>query len=339
MSTRDPYALAIRLVALAVLAGCGSPHDSLIVGDDDAGFGSFDNANAPDALAAHIEENRIAVTFVTLSCSKSCATVQAVATGGHPPYSFAWDDGPTGATRTVCPTSTRSYALTVTDTGLTGDLVRPSATADASLTANVIACPEAGAPVDAGGPSAPPVYWATWDGFTAGTPGAGQGHLSPPGGDVQIAYSGEVGAGSAKTGDTTLSGVGQVTFLPASTYESATVPNAPPPTGMMTVWGSPTLTQKVEFSVPVRGVLIAFVALNETWSLSASPTLLSSGPNTLLNVLGAMNAPTLSGNTMSGVDANGVIEIPGVVSSVSFTVPMYVTGDFTSFTVGIRGRN
>ncbi len=345
MTARRPCRGLLLPLALAlVVAGCGSSKALDVGGDDGGGAGSsFDNngdAEVPDALTAQIEQNHIVVTFVTLSCSNACATVEAVASGGNPPYRFAWDDGSTSATLTACPTSTKSYGVTVSDTGMTGELARPPETARASLTAKVIACPDGGTPDDASGPSAPPVYWATWNAPVTGSPGSAQGVLSPPGGDVQLMFTGEVGAGSARTGDPTGSGVGPVTFTPAATYESATVPNAPPPAGMITIWGVPTLTQTITFSVPVRDALIAVVALNETWTLSAPPTLLSSGPDGLLfNVPGATNTPTIAGDTVSGTDSSGVLEFPGAVTSISFTVPMSAAGDFTGFTVGIRGRN
>lgn len=342
MTRRVSPRLPLVVLALVLAEGCGSRAEySLDVGTDDAGAGSFTagDADVPDVLTARIEDNDIAVRFVTLSCSDACATVEAVATGGNAPYKFSWDDGSTSAVRKACPTSTTSYTVTVTDTGMTGELIRAPKTARASLSVRVIACPDGGSLEDASAPSGPPVYWATWDAPVTGSPGSAQGVLSPPGGDVQIMFTGEVGAGSAKTGDTTLSGVGPVTLLPATTYESVTVPNAPPQSGMISIWGVPSLTQTIAFSVPVRDALIAVVALNETWTLGAPPTLLSSGPNALpVNVPGAMNTPTISGTTLSGVDANGVVEFPGAVTSITFTVPTSAAGDFTSFTVGIRGR-
>jgi hypothetical protein len=341
MTSWHPRDLRLVLLVAALTTGCGGKdHYVFDVGGDDAGGGSFASGEdgPPDAFVAQIEQNKMAIRFVTLSCAEGCATVEAVASGGRAPYHFAWNDGTSNPTRTVCPTSTTSYAVTVTDTGMGGELGSASETARASVTASVIACPDGGTAPDASGPAAPPVYWATWDAPVNGSPGSAEGLLSPPGGDVHVAFAGEVGSGSAATGGTTPSGVGNVTFLPATTYESATVPNAPPSTGMITIWGVPSLTQTISFSVPVRDPLLAFVALNETWSLSSSPMLLSSGPNALLfNVFGSMVTPTLSGTTMSGVDASGVIEFPGTFTSISFTVPTSAAGDFTSFTVGIRG--
>jgi hypothetical protein len=80
---------------------------------------------------------------------RRCAVVEAVATGGNEPYSFSWDDGSTNPQRQVCPTSTTDFHVKVTDTGTTGEIPRPAETAQASLTADVLACPDGGA-MDAG---------------------------------------------------------------------------------------------------------------------------------------------------------------------------------------------
>lgn len=49
------------------------------------------------------------------------ATLTASATGGTPPYSFAWSNGMTGVSITVTPTATTTYIVTVTDfNGCTG---------------------------------------------------------------------------------------------------------------------------------------------------------------------------------------------------------------------------
>ncbi len=95
------------------------------------------------------------VTFVTLSCAEGCASVKAVATGGHPPYTFAWDDGSSTATRNVCPKSDASYSVKVSDTGSTGEFPRPPATVMVPLAAHVIACPDGGI-ADGGSPACDP---------------------------------------------------------------------------------------------------------------------------------------------------------------------------------------
>ena len=135
------------LAAVALGCGGGGNAYSLPVGSDDASGGAFlgDDASSTGALDAHIEENHLTITIVTLSCAGDCADVVAVATGGHPPYTFAWDDGSTSASRMVCPTASTSYAVKVTDTGSSGELARAAQTVQVPLTADVLACPDGGA--------------------------------------------------------------------------------------------------------------------------------------------------------------------------------------------------
>ena len=59
---------------------------SLPVGADDGGGGEFagDGASGAGPLDAFIQEGRVTVKFVTIGCAGPCASVKAVATGGHP---------------------------------------------------------------------------------------------------------------------------------------------------------------------------------------------------------------------------------------------------------------
>jgi hypothetical protein len=103
-------ALAVCGMASLGPAGCGSVGSGGFAGnvgtyDPDGGlFLRPGDASSPGALDAHIEQNHITVTFVTVSCAGPCADVVAVATGGHAPYTFAWDDGSTSASRHLDPT-------------------------------------------------------------------------------------------------------------------------------------------------------------------------------------------------------------------------------------------
>jgi hypothetical protein len=152
--------LVLGGAALASQTGCGSgenggPPGEVGTYDPDAGF-SINGADAsgPAALDASIEQRGLQVKFITLSCAGDCAMVQAVGTGGHPPYTFAWEDGSTNANRQVCPTASTSYAVKVTDTGMAGEFARAAASARASLTADVLSCPDGGPPQDGGSGSA-----------------------------------------------------------------------------------------------------------------------------------------------------------------------------------------
>jgi hypothetical protein len=148
--TMRPAALlpaTLAIVAL-LLAGCGKQQQlALDRGGDDGGVFSPDlgDAGGASGLDAHIEQNHVTVTFVTVSCSGGCADVQAVGTGGYPPYTFAWEDGSSGASRRVCPTSTASYRVTVTDKGTSGEFARPAESVQVPLSANVLACTDGGA--------------------------------------------------------------------------------------------------------------------------------------------------------------------------------------------------
>jgi hypothetical protein len=321
----------------ALSAGCGSGGSSGVAGEvgtyppESGLFGGPGDAGGLGALDAHIEENRIAVTFVTLSCTEGCATVNAVGTGGYPPYTFKWDDGSTNATRQVCPTASTNYDVKVTDTGRSGELARSAESVDVPLSAKVIACPDSGAKAAVDGSIDPTVYWANWTSITSGTPGSAAGTLSPPQGDIEISYNGEVGAQSAVNGS-----VSVFSFLPQSTYVSPTVGNGPPSTGMIAVYGQ-SLTTTIAFSKPVRDPLIAVAVMQATWTFDAVPTVLSSGPNQWPGAaLGYTLAAT--GQSLQGMEGSGVAQFSGTFTSLSFTVPTATQGDFTGLTVGIPAQ-
>jgi hypothetical protein len=157
---------ALGLCALALLCGCsasGASH-SIVVGTDGNGGASNGQENGGSTavqvgdgsvlapLSAQIEDARgVTVTFVTLSCSDACADVVAVAKGGFEPYAFKWENGSTNPRRTVCPSSTTSYSVTVTDAGVSSpEFSRPPDTVTVPLSARVIACPVGDGGVDSG---------------------------------------------------------------------------------------------------------------------------------------------------------------------------------------------
>jgi hypothetical protein len=146
---------SIAVLAVALALGCGSKGDdgySLNVGSDDGGPSlvlSAGDAGGATAFDAHIEQDHITVTFVTLTCTGRCADVVAIPTGGQAPYTFRWDDGSTSASRHLCPASNTRYRVQVTDTGTPGELGHPAQSVQVPLAANVVACPDSGA-ADAG---------------------------------------------------------------------------------------------------------------------------------------------------------------------------------------------
>jgi hypothetical protein len=109
------------------------------------GVGSSDNA-----LSVHVlDAAGLRITIVTLSCDAECAQIEAVASGGNPPYAFAWDDGSTEPVRRVCPEASGALSVSATDTGIESDeFVYEVHTARTVVTARVVDCSDAG--VDGG---------------------------------------------------------------------------------------------------------------------------------------------------------------------------------------------
>jgi hypothetical protein len=145
------FVLAATLASFS-LPGCGSGGNtgtagSVGNGDPDAGLTLLGpEAGGSGGLEAYIELGPVPVTRITLSCSDHCATVEAVGTGGNPPYTFSWDDGSTAAMRNLCPTSTTSYSVKVTDKAGGGELGHPAETAQAGVMVDVPSCPDGGVP-------------------------------------------------------------------------------------------------------------------------------------------------------------------------------------------------
>jgi hypothetical protein len=142
-------ARAAALASLSVL-GCGSQGSPESGGVLDVGGGTFQgsgsDAEGPGYLDAYIEQGQVAVKIITLRCAGACADVEAVATGGTPPYAYVWDNGSTDPTRHLCPTSDASFHVQVTDTGTTGEFTQAAQTVQVPLTTQVFACPDAAAP-------------------------------------------------------------------------------------------------------------------------------------------------------------------------------------------------
>jgi hypothetical protein len=122
------------------VAGSGSGH-----------AGSSASLPEDAALRAHIEDaNAIQIDVVTLSCAGECAEIVAVARGGIPPYTFAWDDGETSARRQVCLQSSDELSVHVQDTKIESDeFYYGGQTTSASVSVTVLECPGDGGTSDA----------------------------------------------------------------------------------------------------------------------------------------------------------------------------------------------
>jgi hypothetical protein len=340
-----PVSLAFPVV-LACSASGASP--SLVVGNDGSGGATGQGGNGTilvqdagraTAFSAHVESPRgMTVSFVTLSCSKKCADVLAVATGGVGPYSYRWEDGSTDAARRVCSTSTTRYSVTATDSASSGEFGGAAETARATLTANVISCPDAG-PSDGGSEFTPdagsPVelepatefHWAHWTTMTAGNPGTVAGTLLPPSGAITVTYSGEVYSALLPGLPGTQTTTGTNYFTPASTYTSATVGNSPLLPGIVMQQGGTQLVDSLTFSRPVTNPVLAIMSLGDSqtgvaglfqFSAFAEPfTVLKQGP-------GAQAGPGTLSNVngdLHGDDGDGLVQFNGTFTTIKWTDP------------------
>jgi len=129
------------------IVGCGvwaAPGGDIDVGSDlPAPASGLDAGDANDPLAL------AATASPPVVCAGGCVTLSAAATGGAPPYTYAWDHGlPPSATTRACPASTTTYTATVTDGSgpRGGELPAAGATASATVTVVVTSpCADAAA--------------------------------------------------------------------------------------------------------------------------------------------------------------------------------------------------
>ena len=119
-------------------------------------------------IAALISQNNIEVSNLTLGCKQPCADLEVLAYGGHPPYTFAWEDGTKDAKRHVCPSMDSVYRVTVSDTAIeTPEFGIAASTIERSVQVKVVGCPTEDAGVQEAKDAAPPAETCT-DGVASG---------------------------------------------------------------------------------------------------------------------------------------------------------------------------
>jgi hypothetical protein len=317
------------------LCACGS-HEQLFLNGDDEG-GSFQGSGADAANASSLA---VSVTPPhPLLCPGQCVALSAQAAGGKAPYRYRWDDGlaSDGGEVSVCPGATTTYNVTATDSSGTGvgELQTGSATGSASVTATVTADCDAGeatAPmIDAGartdaGPGlqllqipldtytgitvglidGSNVYRTNWTSAASGTV---SGVLSPPAGDIQVTYT------ASDLYGTGMQTPGANFWLPASTYTSATVPDAPPGSAVEIAGGASEF-DSITFSEPVTDPIVAIFSLGaslppaNTLAFKAPFTVLSSGPDVFGGPTGVATLTVVDGG-VSSTEGSGVVQVMG----------------------------
>lgn len=145
---------------LACIGCSGGDSGGLRVGadpEDDgrAGNGPMGVDNPLDGLPPQQSENALGVEIqddagmtvelIVIACGGACIELQAVASGGNPPYAYRWDDGSTEQTRTLCFDEASTVAVSATDTAIdTEEFKRDALTTRTEADASVLACPDAG---------------------------------------------------------------------------------------------------------------------------------------------------------------------------------------------------
>lgn len=172
---------------------------------------------------------------------------------------------------------------------------------------------------------AAPVTWTDWVDFTqAGTPSV-FGSLDVNGTNVGVTYTGAFSfAQIGNAGDTNY-------WTNPTTYQSATVSNAPPPSDLIALNTGGTKT--ITFSQAVTDPLIALTSWNtNTVDFGAPIELLSAGPGFWGNGTFVINA---GGTGFSGSgEVHGVIRLPGTFTQITFTD---TSENWHGFTVGVVG--
>jgi hypothetical protein len=170
--------------------------------------------------------------------------------------------------------------------------------------------------------SADTIAWTSWSTNTAGS-------IVTPQTAISVTYSGELSGLS----------LNYPSWTPSTTYaDGIVVANAPPPSGnMIRLLGGGTTVDTITFSAPVVNPVFSI------WSLgsptihaafeftNATPTFVVGGPNAEFG-----GGPiSVSGNTVSGSEANGTVTFLGTYSSISWNNPFFES--YYGFTVGVAG--
>jgi hypothetical protein len=157
------------------------------------------------------------------------------------------------------------------------------------------------------------VLWTTW---TSGTVDAASGSATGVMGGVGVSYSGEMECLNCYSSG----------WSPASTWANNPPPSYSPgsDSGIQLWGGDPEVTDTITFSAPVLNPVMAIVSLGSP-SIPAS-FVFAEGENFILVGGGPSSqwggqALTRDGQTVWGVEGNGLVQFLGTYSSITWTNP------------------
>jgi hypothetical protein len=171
------------------------------------------------------------------------------------------------------------------------------------------------------------ISWATWSSATSGANAAAGGGATGSIPGFTISYSGQT------------SGLTSVpTWTPNATWIGDVVGNAPPKGPSIMIEGGPNSgTETITFSGPVANPILAIWSLgapgsqtNFTFNASEPFTIAGGGGSAEFG--GSALVKNAAGTGVTGNEGNGLIELIGVYTSITFTTPIFE--NYYAFTVG-----
>jgi hypothetical protein len=173
-------------------------------------------------------------------------------------------------------------------------------------------------------PAQAATVWTNWTEATVGTPGTALGTLN----GVGATYTGELD--SAVTNGTS------PVWRPSSSFIGGTSTASPDAVGdAIFLNGQSTGTNSVTFDSPIVDPLMAIWSLGQSgqpanFTFTQTPTFEAGGPNAQFGG----SAITVNGNVVSGIEGNGVVQLTGTFSEISWTNTFE---NFYGFTIGTAG--
>ncbi len=175
-------------------------------------------------------------------------------------------------------------------------------------------------------------YYANWTADTLSGAGNGSatGTIITPQGTVNISYTGDV------VSSTQINNIGTDYYTAwQSVYTNSTVSNSPTNVDVISLSQAQAYTDTLTFSTPITNPIVDIVSLGPTVSyiFSATPVLLSQGS---ASFGGCGTCLSITGNTLTGTEGDGVVEFVGTFSSISWTTS---GGEYwNGFTIGVAGE-
>jgi hypothetical protein len=142
-----------------------------------------------------------------------------------------------------------------------------------------------------------------------------------------------------------MGGLDSWSWLPASSYSGGTVANPPPtvPNDLIHLTGGGQVIDRITFSAPVVNPILAIwslgqggIAANFTFTPAEPFTIEGGGTGANFGGTSIFAGGTCPANAVCGAEGNGVVQLNGTFTSITWTNPVFE--NFYGFTVGVTNR-